>query len=208
MTAAAAATAAIVILVMLVNNPQPAPTSTTSVLTANQAANLATLGGNTFVDGWFLAGTAPQNYETGTDQVVTHAGKSSGYISSTVPSSEGFGTWMQMFKADDYRGKRLRLSAYVKAEHVKDWAGLWMRIDGPENEVLGFDNMQNRPIRGTVDWQQVVIILDVPQSSVDIAFGILEQGVGRVWIDNVQFEVVGQDVSTTQLKEESTPPLS
>ncbi len=207
LTAAVAATAAIVILVMLVNNPQPSPTSIASVLTVNQAANFSTLGANTFADGWFLAGTAPQNYETGTDQVVTHDGKSSGYLSSTVPSSEGFGTWMQMFKADDYRGKRLRLSAYVKAENVIDWAGLWMRIDGPENEVLGFDNMQNRPIGGTVDWQQVVIILDVPQNSVDIAFGILLQGVGRVWIDNVQFEVVGQDVSTTQLKEDTTPPI-
>ena len=207
MTAAVAATAAIIALVILINNPRPAPISTASILTVNQAANSTALGANTFANGWFLAGTAPQNYETGIDRVVTHDGKSSGYISSTVPSSEGFGTWMQMFKADEYRGKRLRLSAYVKAEDVKDWAGLWMRVDGPENKVLSFDNMQNRPIRGTADWQQVAIVLDVPQNSVGIAFGILLQGVGRVWIDNVQFEVVGQDVSTTQLKEDTSPPL-
>lgn len=207
MTAVVAATAAIIALVILTNTPRPAPISTASILTVNQAANSATLGANTSASGWFLAGTAPQNYETGIDRVVTPDGKSSGYISSTVPSSGGFGTWMQMFKADEYRGKRLRLSAYVKAKDIKDWAGLWMRVDGPENEVLSFDNMQNRPVRGTVDWQQVAIVLDVPQNSVDIAFGILLQGVGRVWIDNVQFEVVGQEVSTTQLKENTSPPL-
>jgi hypothetical protein len=54
---------------------------------------------------------------------------------------------MQVFRADDYRGKRLRLSGYVKAEKIDQWAGLWMRIDG-ENKTLGFDNMENRGIRG------------------------------------------------------------
>jgi hypothetical protein len=103
------------------------------------------------------------------------------------------------------------LSAYVKAEHVDDWSGLWMRIDGPENEMLGFDNMQDRAIRGTADWQQVAIILDVPQNSVDIAFGILLQGTGRVWIDNVRFEVVSADVPATAIQvpaPTSVPPLS
>jgi len=37
-----------------------------------------------------------------------------------------------MFKADDYRNKRMRLSAAVKSEGIEDWAGLWMRIDGPD----------------------------------------------------------------------------
>jgi mannose-6-phosphate isomerase-like protein (cupin superfamily) len=96
------------------------------------------------------------------------------------------------------------LSAYVKAEHVDDWAGLWMRIDGPDG-MISLDNMQNRPIRGTVDWQKVAIVLDVPQNSVGIAFGVLVQGVGRVWIDTVRFEVVGQNVPTTGIKEDTTP---
>ncbi len=29
------------------------------------------------------------------------------------------------------------------------------RIDGPESKSLGFDNMQNRPIKGTTDWQEI-----------------------------------------------------
>jgi hypothetical protein len=29
-----------------------------------------------------------------------------------------------MFEAGEYRGKRLRLSAYVKAENIEDWAGV------------------------------------------------------------------------------------
>jgi hypothetical protein len=100
--------------------------------------------------GWFLAGSHPQNYEQG---IVTHNGKKSGYLKAQVVQSGGFGTLMQMFKADSYRNKRMRLSAAVKSEGVENWAGLWMRIDGPE-ETLGFDNMQNRPIKGTTSWQK------------------------------------------------------
>ncbi len=98
---------------------------------------------------WFMAGSHPNDYEQGSDSAVTYHGKNSGYLKASVAQPEGFGTLMQMFKADQYRNKRMRFSAAVKSDGVESWAGLWMRIDGPESESLGFDNMQNRPIRGT-----------------------------------------------------------
>jgi len=39
--------------------------------------------------------------------------------------------------------------------------------------------------------------LDVPPASIEIAFGILLQGVGEVWLDDVQFATIGSDVPTT-----------
>ncbi|MEW6497735.1 MAG: hypothetical protein AB1589_35315 [Cyanobacteriota bacterium] len=65
--------------------------------------------------------------------------------------------------------------------------------------MLSFDNMQNRSIKGTIDWTQYHIVLDVPENASKIAFGVLLAGVGRVWSDDLQFEVVGQDVSTTNI---------
>ncbi|MGG4397159.1 hypothetical protein ABEX25_22915 [Paenibacillus thiaminolyticus] len=32
---------------------------------------------------------------------------------------------------------------------VKQGAGMWMRVDGPEERVLAFDNMTSRLIQGT-----------------------------------------------------------
>lgn len=78
-----------------------------------------------------------------------------------------------MFKADSYRGKRMSFSAVVKSADVENWAGLWMRIDGPFERSLGFDNMQNRSIKGTTNWQKYGVVLDVPMESINIAFGIL-----------------------------------
>ena len=92
---------------------------------------------------------------------------------------------MQMIDATDYRGKRVRFSAHVKAAGIASWAGLWMRIDGPAvpgspmPAMLGFDNMNDRPIKGTMDWTRHDVVLDVPARARAIAFGILLSGPGR-----------------------------
>jgi hypothetical protein len=149
---------------------------------------------------WFMAGSEPRDYELGIDTNAARNGKNSGYLKAKGDQPRGFGTMMQMFKANDYLNKRMHFSAYVKSEGIEAWAGLWMRIDGPEQRLLGFDNMQNRPIKGTTDWQKYDVVLDVPPESVNIAFGILLEGKGQAWLSDVQFEEVGPDVSTTSLE--------
>jgi hypothetical protein len=104
---------------------------------------------------------------------------------------------MQTFKADAYRGQRVRLSGYVRSQDVGNWAGLWLRVDGSKNDVLSFDNMQDRAIKGTSDWQKCEIVLDVPEEAQEIAFGLLLAGRGQVWMDDLKFETVGKDIPTT-----------
>ena len=73
-----------------------------------------------------------------------------------------------------------------------------MRVDGPEEgKSLRFDNMQSRPIKGTTDWHQYEVVLDVPSESVNIAFGILLYGKGQAWLSDVQFDEVGLEVAVT-----------
>jgi hypothetical protein len=84
----------------------------------------------------------------------------------------------------------------VQAKDVTDWAGLWMRVDKAE-KMVGFDNMQQRAIRGTLPWTAYDVVLDVPADATGISFGVLLSGPGEVWLNNVQFEVVGTGVDTT-----------
>jgi hypothetical protein len=149
--------------------------------------------------GWFISGDSPTEYEIGTDRAMAHGGQASGYLKSRVANPSGFATLMQMFHAPPYQGTRVRLEAYVKTVDVTDWAGVWMRVDGPDGEILSFDNMDNRPITGTVDWTPYVVVLDVPEESVYIAFGIVLEGTGHVWMDDVSLEVVSQDVPLTAM---------
>jgi anti-sigma factor RsiW len=143
-------------------------------------------------DGWSASGSHPQDYEMGVDHTVAHGGRASGYVRPKVSDPAGYGTLMQVFAADDYRGKRIRMSGYIKVENVAGRAGLWMRVDGPEGET-----MQDRPVTGTTGWEKFQVILDVPPDSDQIAFGVLLKGAGIVWVDDFQFEVVGDDVPTT-----------
>ena len=156
----------------------------------------------TLPNGWLLAGSCPAEYEAGMDKKVTHSGSASGFLASKVSKASGFGTLMQEMKVGAYRGKRLRMTAYVKSENVQDWAGLWMRVDG-DGKVLEFDNMQKRPIKGTSDWKRFAVVLDVPDQATGVSFGILVAGLGRVWVDDFQFETVGKDVPTTGFPQET-----
>lgn len=131
------------------------------------------------------------------DDAEAHEGRSSAWLASTR-TAEGFGTMMQSCDPAEYRGRRLRLSAFVKAQDVKDWAGMWMRVDGPEEgRSLAFDSMQNRPIQGTMNWTRHDVFLDVADEATSISFGILLSGEGKVWLDDVQFEVVDNSVPVT-----------
>lgn len=147
--------------------------------------------------GWFRAGSHPQNYEMTVDTTVKHSGKASAHIKFIATTADGFGTLMQVFKGDDYRGKRVRMSAWLKSEGV-DSAMLWLRLDGPKG-MLGFDNMAERAVKGTSDWKKYALTLDVPTTTFDIAFGTIVDGKGQAWVDDFLFEVVGPDVPSTNL---------
>jgi hypothetical protein len=146
--------------------------------------------------GWLLAGSNPRNYETGLDPQAGYQGFPSAYLKAKQLAMDGFGTLMQQFSAEQYAGKRARLRAFVKAGEVADWAGLWMRVDKGSHSV-SFDNMMDRPIKGTTAWQNYEVILDVPQDATGIAFGILLNKSGSVWLNSVKFESVGLDVPAT-----------
>lgn len=155
--------------------------------------------------GWMLQGTNPGAYEMGVDSNSIHHGTCSGYLRSKQPHPEGFGTMMQMFQAHKYLGKRMQLTGFIQTKSVTGSAGFWMRVDGNEEEILQFDNMSNRPIQGTTEWNMYRIVLDVPAHSEAIAFGAFLQGGGQIWVDSLRFEEV--DVKTPVTHLEPAPEL-
>ncbi|MGP4070337.1 hypothetical protein [Halobacillus sp. B29] len=155
-------------------------------------------GNNKAPIGWVMTGDSPSDYETGLDDRILHTGNYSAYLSSKDEKARGFATLMQQIKSDRYRGERLRFSAFVKSMDVRRSAGLWMRIDHSSGDVLAFDNMMNRPIKGTNEWNHYSVVLDVPVKSEVIAFGMLLNGFGQIWMDDVSFEIVDESVPVTE----------
>lgn len=147
--------------------------------------------------GWTIGGSHPNRYEMSLFTDFCHSGTKCARLCSTTEAIDGFGTLAQSVYADGYRGKRIKLTAFIKSISVGDWAGLWMRVDGEDGEMLGFDNMQNRPIKGDTDWTEYHVVLDVPEKSTTIGFGVLLCGVGSLWLDDFELNVVGLDVEST-----------
>ena len=151
--------------------------------------------------GWIITGDRSDLYAVSVERDVRHRGPASAHLYARKEKVDGFGSLMQTVDAKRYRGQRMRLSGWVKSSLANEqWAGLWMRVDGPgaAKNTLGFDNMHSRPIVGERDWTRYAVVLDVPDDAVRIAFGALVVGAGEIWVDELSFERVGDDVPTTQ----------
>jgi hypothetical protein len=160
------------------------------------AATAAATEGSAAPPGWSVAGSHPSEYEMGLDRATRRSGGASAFLRGRAPTAAGFGTLLQEIDAVEYRGRRVRLSGFAKSSGVTGWAGLWMRVDGPQG-VLAFDNMQSRPIKGTADWKRCDVVLDVSSDASAIAFGLLLAGPGQVWFDDLQIEAVDSTVPVT-----------
>lgn len=145
------------------------------------------------IKGWFLSGDNPDDYLVGIDKEVLYNKSDSGFMRSKRDKAKGFGTLMQQTDITHYIGSKLSLSAYIKTKDVKGWVGLWARLDDKDLKVLWFDNMQNKPIKGTNDWKKYESKFDISKESVTLSFGVLLVGPGSVWINGVELNELSDD---------------
>jgi erythromycin esterase-like protein len=100
-----------------------------------------------------------------------------------------FGCATAKLPVESFRGKKLRLRGWIKTDGLQDgWAGLWLRVDGPRP---WFDNMQDRGLAGTSDWEERELELEVPSDARAIFFGLVMPGTGKAWFDDLSIEVDG-----------------
>lgn len=151
------------------------------------------------VSGWALTGSRPDAYEVRCDEIFTDCAIAVLRSRSGASGPLGMGSLTHSEEATKWRGMRLKLRGELKAGSVDGWAGLWMRVDGAEGRVLAFDNMQNRPLRGTTPFAWHTVALDVPDAAERVSFGVLLHGPGAVFVKELEIEAVDDTVPTTDL---------
>jgi hypothetical protein len=149
--------------------------------------------------GWQAVTDGSGEYTVSADVARRDGGQ--GYAGATIKanavSPRGSAMLAQSIRADAYRGKRVRLTGFLKTIGVNEGtAVLFMRVDG-EGTVQTSDFMENRPLMLTSDWARQEIVLDVPRNAVGFTYGFMLGGSGQVWLDDVQLDVVSDDVPTT-----------
>lgn len=145
--------------------------------------------------GWTGTSETPGIGTTVTDR---YSGTRAAYMSNAFQQGYRSFVLMQAIRADAYRGKRVRLSAWARPRNIGQVtnAGVWMRVDGP-GVMLAFDNMAGRSVSGYGAWRQISVVLNVDSSAIGISFGALFQANNTMLIDDMKFEVVSSDVRTT-----------
>ena len=135
--------------------------------------------------GWFVGGGG---YTATMDSEIKYNGATSIKIESNNPTQNQFGVCTGAFPSELVKGKEIEFSGWIRTKNVEGgYAGLWWRVDGATG-TLGFDNMHNRGIKGTNEWQKVSIKMKIDEKVTNINFGGLFVGHGTAWFDN--FEVL------------------
>ena len=99
-------------------------------------------------------------------------------------------------------GKRVRVSAWIKTQDVREAADLDLYGYGADGTLLIADNtMDVAPIHGTTDWTQYQIVEDIPPDTTRIAAGASVFCTGELWVDDLKVEVVGNDVPLSDIQE-------
>jgi RNA polymerase sigma factor (sigma-70 family) len=99
---------------------------------------------------------------------------------------------------DKIRGKRIRVTGWIKTADLTELAGLQMAAYGPDGKVLVVDNAEcTRPIHGDTDWRQYQMVQDIPQEATQIVVGAVLFCSGEIWLDDFQVQVVSNDVPLT-----------
>jgi hypothetical protein len=136
---------------------------------------------------WYAGGSeSVGNYSGIADGKVFHSGKYS--LQLKYIGGPGFGVATNQLRVADYRGKTITYSGWIKTKDVTGFAGLWMRVDGPDSSALEFNNMYDSAFAGTQDWKQFSYQLPVADSAIRIYFGALLSGPGEAWFDDLSIK--------------------
>ncbi|MEO7456555.1 MAG: erythromycin esterase family protein [Gemmatimonadaceae bacterium] len=145
--------------------------------------------------GWY--GNSSPALTVGLDRTHRHGGAASLYMKGNGNSGTSMLYVYQIFRADAYRSKRVRWSAWVQhADLTGSDVGLFMLVDGAR-QTPAYDDMKSRTLTGTSDWHLISVVLDVPANGLGIQAGMIMNGAGTLRVDDARLEIVGLDVPST-----------
>jgi RNA polymerase sigma factor (sigma-70 family) len=99
-------------------------------------------------------------------------------------------------------GQHIRITGWLKCSKVQNWAAAYFCIYNPGNKQFSrFDSMDDRDdrpiLQGTMDWQQIEFVTDVPEEPCVIYVGPDLYGPGELWGDDFQITLASADTPIT-----------
>lgn len=149
--------------------------------------------------GWM--DTSPEKnkyYEKGTKEELT-GDTTVGFIISKEATTAGVGVLLRTIAVDKYRGKRVRMTIYVKTVSVRDTAegaGMWFLGIWDGAGVL-----DQKKIIGTTGWKKYSTVVDISPYVFQITYGVFLHGTGRIFFKKIAFDIVDNTVPVTAVEQ-------
>jgi erythromycin esterase-like protein len=112
-------------------------------------------------------------------------------LAPVLTQQPNFGTASGIFPLEAARGKTIRFSGWIKTQDVSQYAGFWWRSDAGQ-KPLTFANLGDAAPKGTTDWKQYQLELEVPADATVVYWGPLLAGSGTAWFDDLKIEIDGK----------------
>jgi hypothetical protein len=139
--------------------------------------------------GWSTWVDKQGQYRVGVDHTLLYARKPTLFVRSLVPHPAGEVAISQHFSARKYRGKRVRLSAWLRSDRADfNPAPLALHIDRWTAPGLS---------SGTGPWARYEVVADVPVEAEGLGFELEFSGAGTMWVGDFAFEAVEVSVPLT-----------
>jgi len=124
------------------------------------------------------------------DDRIVHGGHWSARIERQPDTANAFSGITKSLPMD-FKGTAIELRGFVRTEAVSDFVALWIREDGESNPGLAFDSLQMRPqkIKGTTDWTEYSVSVQVQPDARQLFIGFLLAGTGKAWVDDMSLLV-------------------
>jgi hypothetical protein len=83
-------------------------------------------------------------------------------------------------------GARYRVTAWVRAENVRGYAGWYLHLGNSQNPMLQSPMLPAGD--GTYEWKQVALEFTVPTDADRLSLGTVLRGTGTAWFDNARLQ--------------------
>jgi hypothetical protein len=128
--------------------------------------------------------------------VVRNGHPTTRITSSTKPTN----SWAFLGPNDHFPttclGHRIRISAWVKSQNVTKGARVSCWAISADGKLLCIDEPRERAsIKGTTDWTKYQITATVPSALIHLSPGVNLFGNGKLWIDDLRYELIPDDDS-------------
>ncbi len=154
---------------------------------------------------WQLVSETSDTTYAEVDRKVVHSGTASAHL--TVVKSAGHDiVLLQPFRGESWRGKRVLLTGWVKADLAAGEAGLVVIINNAGRYNFYFPTDQR--VTKQTGWQKLSVACDVPADTVLMSIGLwVRHGTGSLWLDDLTFGPAGAEVGKSPQPRKS-PPLT